>query len=171
MKIAIIGCPGSGKSTVAQQLYGQLKIPLYHLDQYYWLPNWQRPDKAIFEKVHHALCDGKEWIIEGMAIRYFDYRIAKADVVIFLDIPLRVCLYRIFKRAFSAWGSIRNTSAPGCYEHFPDREFLSYVLNFNRKYRPIIEQLLEQYKGQKKIFVARNGRQIDEIIRLAKISS
>lgn len=167
MKIAVIGCPGSGKSTVAKQLHEKLNIPLYHLDQYYWLPGWKRPDKDAFEKIHNALCDkedGGGWIIEGMAMRNLPYRIAKADVVIFLDVPLRICLYRIFKRAFTGLGTIRDTSAPGCPERFPDREFVAYVWNFNRKHKPVIEALLEQYKGQKKIFVIKNDAAINNII-------
>lgn len=164
MKIAIIGCPGSGKSTVAKQLHEKLNIPIYHLDQYYWLPGWKRPNKDAFKKIHNALCDKQQWLIEGMAMRNLAYRVAKADVIIFLDIPLRTCLYRIFKRAFTGFGAIRDTSAPGCHERFPDHEFLSYVWNFNRKHRPVIMKLLEQYKDQKKIFVIKSSKDIDKII-------
>ena len=45
MKIAIIGVPGSGKSTLAFKLHKILHIPLFHLDQYFWQPGWQRPDR------------------------------------------------------------------------------------------------------------------------------
>lgn len=47
MKIAIIGCPGSGKSTIAKKLHERLNIPLYHLDQYYWLPEYKDQKKAF----------------------------------------------------------------------------------------------------------------------------
>ena len=46
MKIAIIGNAGSGKSTLGFELHKKLDLPLYHLDQYYWKPNWQRVDAA-----------------------------------------------------------------------------------------------------------------------------
>ena len=35
-RIMIIGCPGSGKSTLSKQLAMKLKLPLVHLDQIYW---------------------------------------------------------------------------------------------------------------------------------------
>ncbi|MFW5904155.1 MAG: AAA family ATPase [Candidatus Saliniplasma sp.] len=35
MKIAIIGSPGSGKSTFAKKLGKKLNIPVYHLDSYF----------------------------------------------------------------------------------------------------------------------------------------
>lgn len=162
--MAIIGCPGSGKSTIAQRLHERLKIPLHHLDQYYWLPGWKRPDKDAFEKNHNALCDQEQWIIEGMAMRNLAYRVAKADIIIFLDVPLRTCLYRIFKRAFTGFGTIRDTSAPGCPERLPNREFLTYVWNFNRKHKPLIRTILEQYKDQKKIFVITDSTDLDDLI-------
>lgn len=45
MKIAIIGNAGSGKSTLSAKLRALLAIPLYHLDQYFWKPGWQEPDR------------------------------------------------------------------------------------------------------------------------------
>lgn len=165
MKIAIIGNPGSGKSTLALKLHKILHIPLYHLDQYFWKPRWQRPDRTEFAKIHYELCDKDEWIIEGMAARHFDYRAEKADIIIFLNIPLWLCLYRIFKRAITCYGQIRDSSAKECPERIPDFEFLSYVWNFNRKYKPIVETLLDKYKDQKKIFVIKNTTELNILIK------
>jgi len=72
MKIAIIGSPGSGKSTFGFTLHKICGIPLFNLDQYFWKPGWQRPDREEFKKTHDALCDQKEWIIEGTAIKFFE---------------------------------------------------------------------------------------------------
>ena len=165
MKIAIIGCPGSGKSTLAFKLHKLLHIPLFHIDQYFWKPGWQRPDREEFRKIHNQLSDGPEWIIEGMAVSHFSYRLAKADVIIFLDVPLYICLYRIFKRAFLNFGKVFFSSALGCPERFPDREFLTYVWNFNSKQKPEVKALLKTYKNDKKIFVIKNQHELEELIK------
>lgn len=165
MKIAIVGNPGSGKSTLAAKLHTITDIHLYHLDQYFWKPGWQRPNRAEFAKVHHELCERDSWIIEGMAVRHFDYRAEKADVIIFLDIPLWLCLYRIFKRAITCYGKVRDSSAKDCPERMPSWEFLSYVWNFNRKHKPIVESLLEKYKDEKKIFVVKNNAELNKLIK------
>ncbi len=41
-KILIIGNCGAGKSTLARALNEKTKIPIYHLDKYYWEKNWKR---------------------------------------------------------------------------------------------------------------------------------
>jgi len=165
MKIAIIGIPGSGKSTLASKLHTILGIPIFHLDQYFWHPGWQRPDRDEFIRIHNELCDQKEWIIEGMATRLFEYRLKQAEVIIFLDVPLYVCLYRIFKRALLNFGKVVYSSAPGCPERMPDREFLRYVWNFNKKQKTEIEQLLRDHNGKKKIFIVNNKSDLNELIR------
>jgi len=166
MKIAIIGCPGSGKSTLATKLHNITGIPVYHLDHYFWKPGWQRLDRAEFAKIHHALCDiGDDWIIEGVATRHFDYRTQKADVIIFLDIPFWLCLYRFFKRSITGYGQERDSSAKGCPERMPDWNILSYMWNFNKNRKPGIEVLLQKYKNQKKIFVVKNNAEFDTLVK------
>lgn len=185
MKIVIIGSPGSGKSTLAYTLHDMLKLPLYHLDQYFWLPGWQRPDRAEFEKIHNALCDGEynsassslpsqktqtnaDWIIEGMATRYFEYRAARADIIIFLDVSRYMCFYRILKRALMHFGKEHASSPKGCPEKGPTLEFLKYIWHFNRKQKPEIEDILQKYHTQKQIFVIKNQTDYDALIEHMK---
>src|SRR5689334_6552300 len=98
LRIAIIGCAGAGKTTLALQLQKQLQIPLYHLDQYYWKPGWQRPEWHEFSMAHDALCDQESWIIDGIYTSALPYRFERATHIIFLDVPRYKCLWRIFKR-------------------------------------------------------------------------
>ncbi|HZW60929.1 MAG TPA: hypothetical protein VFF04_01775 [Candidatus Babeliales bacterium] len=164
MKIIIIGNAGSGKSNLGLTLHKKLGIPLYHLDQYFWKPGWVEPDRTEFEKIHNKLCDQKEWIIEGMAIRFLAYRIQKTDIVIFIDLPTGPCFFRVLKRAIMCWGKEYFSSAPGCPERGPDWKFLKFIWNFNRDRRPHIESLIQQYKDQKKIFIVRNSYDLKKVI-------
>ena len=44
-RIAIIGLPGSGKSTFAIELGKVLRVPVHHLDRHMFEPNGKKKDK------------------------------------------------------------------------------------------------------------------------------
>ena len=47
-KVIVIGCPGSGKSTVSRALHNKTGIPLYHLDMMYWNADKTTVEKSVF---------------------------------------------------------------------------------------------------------------------------
>ena len=49
-KISIIGCPGSGKSTLSVQLAKILNLEAIHLDKIYWKPYWVNISKEEFDE-------------------------------------------------------------------------------------------------------------------------
>ncbi len=150
MKIAIIGNGGSGKTTLALTLHKKLNIPLHHLDQYQWKPGWQRTDRTELEIIHKELCDRDSWIIEGLAIRLFPYRFQKADLIIFLNIPIYICLWRVIKRAILHWGNVVVGVPEGCKQRLFSLQFLQFlgwVLNFNKQYKSHIMHMLQELES------------------------
>lgn len=169
MKIAIIGNAGSGKSTLGFELHKKLGFPLYHLDQYQWKPHYERVDRDEFEKAHNQLCDKEAWIIEGLAIRLFQHRIEKADIVFFLDIPTRICLWRVIKRAVCNWGKVIPGNPEGCKQHIFTRkflEFLQWIWSFNKQYRDQIMAMLDEVLGKKQVYVVGTQEEIDAMVDL-----
>ena len=49
-KVIVIGCPGSGKSTVSRALHNKTGISLYHLDMMYWNADKTTVEKSVFLK-------------------------------------------------------------------------------------------------------------------------
>lgn len=161
-KIAIIGNAGSGKSTLAQKLHNIHNLPVYHLDQYYWKPNWVKPDPVEYKMVYDNLCDGDKWIIDGQSLKLLEYRIKKADLIIFLDLPRYKCFFNIIKRTWQNYGQGRPDCPKGCVERFNLRyiEFLKYVWNFKKKYPVQIRELLAKYPD-KQIYIFKSHRETD----------
>ncbi|GMU19703.1 MAG: hypothetical protein AMXMBFR12_08950 [Candidatus Babeliales bacterium] len=165
-RITIIGNAGSGKSTLAQRLHAITKLPIYHLDQYFWKPGWQHPDPAEYKIIHDSICDKDEWIIDGMNLRVLEHRIQRADIIIFLDIPRSQCFTNIFKRTWHYYGRQTPSSAPGCSERFNWEffKFLKWVWDFKKRYPHKIMGILNQH-SDKEVYILKSRKEIDAFLR------
>src|SRR5262245_36079533 len=95
-RLAIIGCGGAGKTTLALELGRLLQLPVHHVDTYAWRDSDAAP--AGWPEAHRRLVAGQEWIIDGMKPGVLAERLERADTVVFLDLPRRTCLRGIVER-------------------------------------------------------------------------
>ncbi len=163
----IIGCGGAGKSTLAKQLHAITGIEVIHLDQRYWKANWIEPEKAEWEKVMRELVERDNWIMDGNYGGTMEIRMARADLIIFLNRSRWLCLYRVLKRRFQYYGKTRPDMMEG-YEERLSWAFLVYVYNYNNTRRPKILRRLKELNGQKEVEVLRNGKEIKVLLNKIK---
>src|SRR5271154_5056681 len=109
-RFAIIGLPGSGKSTFAAKLGKMLYIPVHHLDKHMFDGKKKR-DRQEFLSVKEAMVREESWIIEGCSISTLEMRFARADTVIYFHLPRLLCIWRICKRLFTFDKNLADT---GC---------------------------------------------------------
>jgi adenylate kinase family enzyme len=122
-KIIVIGSGGAGKSTFSKQLGNALNIQVIHLDALYWKPNWVKTPRDEWTEIVRNLLERDSWIMDGNFGGTREMRMKACDTVIFLDIPSRVCLYRVLKRFFLNRGKTRPDMADCCNEKI-DMEFI-----------------------------------------------
>ncbi len=164
----IIGCGGAGKSTLAKALHDITGLPLIHLDQLYWKPNWQETEKTAWETIVTEVATKPKWIIDGNYGGTMDIRLQEADTIIFLNRSTFRCLYRAMKRIIIHYGKTRPDMHPGCPEHF-EWEFIHYILRYNLTRRPAILKKLEQLKGAKEVLIFRNDREVEAYLEALKV--
>lgn len=160
-----MGSPGTGKSTLAKRLHDVLGLPLIHLDQCYWKPNWQKREESEWHEIVANLVKGDEWIIDGNHRKTFELRLPTADVIIFLDIPRAICCWRVLKRIIK---KNRQDRIEGCEERI-DLEFLIWILwKFPQVSKKKILKRLEEVKHKKKVFILKSSKDIEEFINSLK---
>lgn len=107
-RVAVVGCIGAGKSTTARALGKSLGIEVFHLDLLWWAPGPYRITgmrtvasrtmaAGDFRKLQEEIAARDAWIIDGGASD-LAVRLARADTVVFLDLPRWICTWRLIKR-------------------------------------------------------------------------
>ena len=156
-KIIVIGCPGSGKSTVSRALHNKTGIPLYHLDMMYWNAEKTTVEKSVFLERLSDVLEKDEWIIDGNYGSTMELRMAACDTVIFLDYPLDVCLDGIKERR----GKPRSDMP--WIETEEDAKFIEFIKNYNEQQNPKVLELLKKY-SDKNIIIFESREQADAFL-------
>jgi adenylate kinase family enzyme len=101
-RIVVLGITGSGKSTLARELSDILGFNYIELDNLNWKPNWEMASHdELVDKVTSALAECECWIVDGNYTRVGATIIwQQADTFIWLDYPLRINFWRIWKRTW-----------------------------------------------------------------------
>ena len=138
-RVAVIGCPGGGKSTFSRALRDRVGLPLYHLDAIYWRDDRTHLSREEFHPLMREIIAREEWIMDGNYGSTMEWRISACDLLIFLDYPAEVCLAGVRARRGQ-----KRSDMPWV-EEGDDQEFLEFIRAFETESRPRILDLIEKY--------------------------
>ncbi len=124
-RVMIVGGPGSGKSTLARILGERTGLPVFHMDHIHWQAGWVERPLAEKIRLAHEVEAGESWIFEGGLSSTYENRIARADRVIWLDLPVGLRFWRVLRRTVWHLGQTRPDLPDGCPEGFT-RETLPF---------------------------------------------
>ena len=159
----IIGCGGTGKSTLAKRLHQITNIPVYYLDQYFWLPHWTEIDKTEWQNVNQEIIQNESWIIDGNYGSTMDMRLKAADTIIFLNRPWYISLSRVIIRTFKSYGKTRADMTENCPERF-DWNFMHYIMMYNITRRPNILKKLTALPKDKAVHILKTDKAIEAFV-------
>jgi adenylate kinase family enzyme len=149
-RIIVIGCPGSGKSTLSRRLRDITGLPLFYLDMIFHKSDRTTVSREAFDEKLSGILALDKWIIDGNYSRTMEMRIKRADTVIFLDYPQEICLSGYYSRR----GKAREDMP--WLEEKDDGEFIDYIKGFRENRRPEIIELMGKYTDKNiNIFTSR----------------
>src|ERR1700744_3085931 len=97
-RVSVVGNSGSGKSTLAAALAGRLGVRFLELDSVYHQPGWVPLPAAEYRALVSEAVAGDGWVIDGNYSAVRDIVWARADTVVWLDLPRRTVMRRIIWR-------------------------------------------------------------------------
>ncbi len=163
-RVLVIGCSGTGKSTLAQAIASLRGLAYVSMDRdIFWLPGWTlrpRPESiALIEKA----VEGSHWIMDGNSPGTLPLRLPRTDIVIWRRPPRHIALRGVISRWFRYRGRSRPEMAPGCPERL-DWKFLRYIWTFERNEAPQFQAMLERHGGHVPIVTLMSYRDGDELL-------
>ncbi len=162
-KIVVVGPSGAGKSEFSRKLNKILNIPLYHLDNIFWNKDKTHIEREEFDCKLNDILYKERWIIDGDYSRTYEIRFKNADTIFFLDYPKDICI----EGANSRIGKKRD-DLPWIEEEF-DNEFKEWIINWFNETKPVLLDLINKYKNEKRIIVFKSREEtIDYINNLLK---
>lgn len=134
-RIHIIGIPGSGKSTLARECAATFGLPSFDLDGLLVddpsSAELQGPERYEASRAAAArLAHDARWVTDGIYCGWTEPLLERAELIIWLDTPALICVWRIIIRharrslarvnnfpglrllARFAWGVLRDSSKP-----------------------------------------------------------
>ncbi len=126
-RIAIVGPTGSGKSTLARRIGRRVGCEHVELDALFHEAGWTPAETEAFRARVEARLSGPAWVVDGNYASVRDLTWGRADLLIWLDFPLPLVLWRLFWRVMRR--SLRremlwNGNAESLRTHFLTRESL-----------------------------------------------
>lgn len=165
-RIMIIGQPGFGKSTLAAQLGRITGLPVYHIDrEVHWLPNWVERDRQEKSRICAQIHALDKWIFEGGHSPTWQERLARSDMLIWLDVSLWVRYWRVFKRTLKYYGRSRDDLPENCPERF-EWSFLYFIWRTRNTTRERIDLIYQQVPHEKPKYRLESVEDIDKFVEL-----
>lgn len=161
-RIMIIGCPGSGKTTLALALAEKLDLPLVHLDVLGWRGKWEKVPRDEFDALLRDAVAQPRWIIDGNYARTIPLRLERCDTVIYLDFPRTVSTLGVLQRVVTNHGRSRPDMGGDCPERF-DPKFLKFAWTFSRENRAKYHAMLDEARHARKV-VLRSRREVAQFL-------
>jgi adenylate kinase family enzyme len=103
-RVSVVGTSGVGKSAFASSLARVLGACFLELDSWQHQADWTPLPTEEFRARVALVADGECWVIDGNYSRVQDLVWARADTVVWLDLPRRVVMQRII------WRSLRRAA-------------------------------------------------------------
>lgn len=163
-RVLVAGITGSGKSTLALRLAAALGLPYTEIDALYHGPLWT-PRPSFLDDVD-TLAAQPRWVTEWQYASARDRLAARADTLVWLDLPLRITLPRLVVRSLKRrlrhtplWAG--NVEAPWWHLFTGQDHVLAWAVRSRSTYRTVIPRL-EKSADHLQVVRLRSQAQVDD---------
>ena len=97
----VASASGCGKTTVGRAIADKLRVPFVELDALHHGPGWTEASAEELQAKVKPIVETGAWVVDGnYRGKLGDLVLERADLVVWLDLPMRVWLTRLLRRTF-----------------------------------------------------------------------
>jgi adenylate kinase family enzyme len=97
----VASASGCGKTTVGRAIADRLRVPFVELDALHHGPGWTEASAEELRAKVRPIVESHAWVVDGnYRGKLGDLVLERADLVVWLDLPMRVWLPRLLRRTF-----------------------------------------------------------------------
>jgi len=96
--VSVVGNSGSGKSTLGRLLAARLGVPFVELDAIHHQTGWEPLPRDEFRRRVAEVVAGDGWVVDGNYSAVRDLVWARADTVVWFDLPRRTVMRQVVTR-------------------------------------------------------------------------
>ena len=140
-RVSVVGNSGSGKSTLARELAARIGVPYLELDGVFHQPGWEPLPAEEFQRIVTERASEDSWVIDGNYSGVRPIVWARADTVVWLDLPRRIVMQRVIWRTASRavtrqelWNGNREPLA-NFLSWDPEKSVISWAWHKHAEYR------------------------------------
>jgi adenylate kinase family enzyme len=160
-RIIILGGGGSGKSTLANRIGEFTGYPVYHLDNLLLNYDWSIKNKNEWEEISNQFLSKNVGVVDGNYSNSIPNRINWADLIIYIDIPTRIQLYRIIRRHIrNKFGLDKRHGFPEGSKILISMKFILWTYHWNSNHKNKFLSMLESAED-KKVLIIKESRKLD----------
>jgi adenylate kinase family enzyme len=166
-RVAIVGSPGSGKTTLGRQLASLLDAPFVELDSLHHRPDWQEATTAELRAAVAEALAGAHWVVDGNYRKVADLTQMRADTIVWLDLSRPLVTWRVLRRSAvrvarrqRLWHGNRE-SLSRIFSRDPERSIVVWTWQQHPKYRARYEaQMNESIWARARVVRLRNRGEV-----------
>ncbi|WP_459919116.1 P-loop NTPase family protein [Desulfocicer niacini] len=143
MRIVIFGNSGSGKTWLAKKMSFIYSMSIVHFDEIFWEPGGfdkKRESNEILSLINESK-KMSSWVAEGVFGKIAEHFIENTDIIIWLDIPLEICIKRL---------GIRGSESKKHMNREESEQGLKELIEWASQYYD--RKNLNSYSGHRKLF-------------------
>lgn len=166
-RILVAGVSGVGKTTTARRIAVVLGVPHTEIDALFHGPGWE-PRETFVEDVDRFTSE-PTWVTEWQYAPVRELLVARADTLVWIDLPTRITLWRLLRRTVrrrlrrvELWnGNVE----PSLWTFFTDREhILRWGISTRDKFRRTVPPLVRS-APHLRIVRLRSQREVDVFVQ------